>query len=371
MSRTSPSPPLTVWLQQSKHTGDFHNGLAVAHALSGTLRIIDNIHTADNPEGITVSYADEGERHLSFQEFPDIYINSGKSSSHILMKQAYNTCIKRQPAAGTGMLTVVVCIPDYLIRAGYSPQTDMHVIFRHQLEKGDRLETNMYLYDTVPSPVDAARLPQKTTARQAQSSPCYALLLGEQLNSEADLSDMQGLADKISTCLKRTGGSLLLSTSRRTQKEGDVIALFQEAAKRAGAHFFSYAYNQQQGKNNPYFSMLAQADKIIVTDDSLSMLSDVLAAGKPCFVHQRSHTQPAHERYFHYMQKKGLAHPVTDLVTHQAISAPINSAQQIAADALNLLHRKTLASPHEKAGIFWRNKFMNAQLTLREAGLFR
>jgi mitochondrial fission protein ELM1 len=71
------------------------------------------------------------------------------------------------------------------------------------------------------------------------------------------------------------GGSLLVSTSSRTRKAA-VDAL--QAQITAPNYFYRWP---GEGSDNPYMGILAWADRLIVTGDSIAMLSEACATGKP------------------------------------------------------------------------------------------
>ena len=74
---------------------------------------------------------------------------------------------------------------------------------------------------------------------------------------------------------KTRGGSLLISSSARTPPEA--IAAF-AAQTDVPMQLYRFRPNDQE---NPYLGFLAMADEIIVTADSISMLSEAYATGKP------------------------------------------------------------------------------------------
>lgn len=71
------------------------------------------------------------------------------------------------------------------------------------------------------------------------------------------------------------GGSLLVTTSARTAP-----AALQELSRRIHVPAYQYRW-QQDNLDNPYYGYLALADEFIVTADSISMLSEACATGKP------------------------------------------------------------------------------------------
>ena len=86
------------------------------------------------------------------------------------------------------------------------------------------------------------------------------------------------LASQASTLAERKGGSLLVSTSARTSNQA--LGVFQKWT-RVPAVVYRW---QKDDNNNPYFGYLALADEIIVTADSMSMLSEACATRKPVYM---------------------------------------------------------------------------------------
>jgi mitochondrial fission protein ELM1 len=82
------------------------------------------------------------------------------------------------------------------------------------------------------------------------------------------------LARQASALANAQGGSLLVSTSARTQPPA--IDAFMEAVS-APAHVYRW---QKGDPDNPYFAFLGLASEIIVTGDSMSMLAEACAAHK-------------------------------------------------------------------------------------------
>jgi mitochondrial fission protein ELM1 len=74
------------------------------------------------------------------------------------------------------------------------------------------------------------------------------------------------------------GGALLVTTSARTGSEATAAL----EASLVGPHFF---HRWQAGaEDNPFHAFLALADEIIVTADSVSMLSEAVSTGKPVWL---------------------------------------------------------------------------------------
>jgi len=86
------------------------------------------------------------------------------------------------------------------------------------------------------------------------------------------------LGREASALAQRQGGCLLVTTSARTSPQA-VRAL--EETITAPARIFRWTPDAGE---NPYLGFLAAAESIIVTGDSISMLSEACATGKPVYI---------------------------------------------------------------------------------------
>jgi mitochondrial fission protein ELM1 len=86
------------------------------------------------------------------------------------------------------------------------------------------------------------------------------------------------LGREISDFVMRRGGSLLVSTSARTGPEASA-ALRKAISVPVWFHEWS-----RQGSENPYLAWLALADQLVVTSDSMSMLTEACATGKDVYI---------------------------------------------------------------------------------------
>jgi mitochondrial fission protein ELM1 len=86
------------------------------------------------------------------------------------------------------------------------------------------------------------------------------------------------LARQANKLAQRHGGSLLVSTSSRTSS---TAAQALENALEAPHYFYRWRPGDDA---NPYFGILGLADQFIVTADSISMLSEACASGRPVFM---------------------------------------------------------------------------------------
>lgn len=107
--------------------------------------------------------------------------------------------------------------------------------------------------------------------------PTVAVLIGGTNSTYRMTAEIAGrLADDLLGLVARSGCGLLVTASRRTGEEN--LALLRERLAGPSIYFWDGT------GENPYFAFLAQADSILVTGDSVNMVSEACYTGKPVHV---------------------------------------------------------------------------------------
>jgi mitochondrial fission protein ELM1 len=131
------------------------------------------------------------------------------------------------------------------------------------------------------NPVDARWLAEGRTrfARFAdQRAPRTTVLIGATNRAQRlDVAFFDALLECLLAWHAADGGSYLVSVSRRTPIE--TISRL----RRAFAAFPGVFWAGAEDGDNPYAGLLAWADRIIVTPDSVNMISEACATGKPVY----------------------------------------------------------------------------------------
>ena len=131
------------------------------------------------------------------------------------------------------------------------------------------------------NPVDARWLADARTHFPALgqfASPRTAVLIGASNRAQRlDAAYFDALIERLGARHAVDGGSYLVSVSRRTP--GDVVA----HVRRAFATFPGTFWAGPDDGENPYAGLLAWADRIVVTPDSVNMISEACATGKPVY----------------------------------------------------------------------------------------
>ena len=191
--------------------------------------------------------------------WPDLVIAAGKRSAAIaLWIKAQSGGHARlvqigRPCAPLGKFDLVVTTPQYRL-----PSQPNVIELSLPLVRGNAHSTSDWLaeFDHLPRPWTAVLI--------GGSSRPFVLDKPVALNLCADLNHWS----------ETQPGSLLVSTSPRTNPEvvGDI---------RANLKMPFYLYSWNANTPNPYQAILALSDGIIVTGESVSMLADGCATGKP------------------------------------------------------------------------------------------
>lgn len=133
--------------------------------------------------------------------------------------------------------------------------------------------------------------------------PLTALVIGGAIKGkEFSVENAQDLGRRVAAFKEKFGGSLLITSSRRTGKKAENAIL--NELKNIPAHTFLWG----DGGENPYLGYLACSDQIIVTGDSVSMCSEACGTGKPVFIFTgRRWLTRKHIRFIATLYKNGYA----------------------------------------------------------------
>jgi mitochondrial fission protein ELM1 len=138
------------------------------------------------------------------------------------------------------------------------------------------------------APARLATARAEWAALAALPAPRVALLVGGKPGRQGPMAPATAAA--IATRVASFAGSVMASTSRRS---GPAAA---EAMASALAGVPHRLYRAGEAGPNPYAGFLAWADAVVVTGDSVSMLSEALATPAPVFIADPGGLGPRHRR---------------------------------------------------------------------------
>jgi uncharacterized protein len=117
-------------------------------------------------------------------------------------------------------------------------------------------------------------------------------------------------AGELSDCAHALNGTLLITPSRRT---GDSARAVLAQALRAVPHYLW----DMEGEN-PYFGLLGVADFIVVTCDSVNMISEAASTGKPVYVRTLPGGSAKSERFLNELRLSGVVRDFTGTLSPYA-----------------------------------------------------
>ena len=160
------------------------------------------------------------------------------------------------------------------------------------------------------------------------------LVGGDSGRRRLDAGVAAALARQACNLAARCGGSLLVTTSRRTRP--DAVAALR--AGLAGVPHCLHAWTPDRDAN-PYLGFLGLADAVVVTGDSMSMLTEATTTGRPVYVFSPpGWARGPHARYHAALARAGAARPLDGDTPWTVWTGPaVNPAEEIAAAARALL----------------------------------
>ena len=175
----------------------------------------------------------------------------------------------------------------------------------------DNLPLRRNLYRTIGAPHWITRARLEAAAGEWREHfqdlprPRMALLVGGSTRRRTFTEALaRDLAGTVSAMAADAGGSLLVSTSRRSAAAAETLI--------AGLGVPARVYRWDEEGDNPYFGYLALADAIVVTGDSVSMCSEACYVTRPVYIYAPGELcVPKHARMHRDLYGGGYARPLS------------------------------------------------------------
>ncbi|HXJ02483.1 MAG TPA: mitochondrial fission ELM1 family protein [Micropepsaceae bacterium] len=250
--------------------------------------------------------------------WPDLLIATGRHSvaGALLVKKLSGGCTK------------TVQLQNPVISASHF---DLVVVPRHdRLEGANILSTRGALHRVTPVLLleGAERLAPKVAHLKR---PYIGVLIGG-ANASYRLgpAEMTILGGLLAAAARAVTGSLLVTPSRRTGAENIGIL------KAALAHTPHDIWDGQG--DNPYFGILGLADFLVVTCDSVNMVSESASTGKPVYVFDLPGGSPKFARFHQGLREEGVTRAFTGSLANYTY-APLDDVSMVAARVKALLQK--------------------------------
>ena len=203
---------------------------------------------------------------------------------------------------------------------------DLVVAPEHDGLRGDNVLTTLGALNSV----DDAWLAQARSdwpALAALPGPRTLLLLGGPNRTlQLDAGYWRGLAAHILTLLARDGGSLLVSSSRRTP------TWLRDAARNDLSGVPGVQWHGPEDGQNPYVGFLAAAERIVVTPDSVNLLSEACATRAPVWIHQSAPLPDKIGGFVARLRESGRVRVLGNDTLDKCNVEPLRETARIAAD---------------------------------------
>ncbi|MEX0952010.1 MAG: mitochondrial fission ELM1 family protein [Gammaproteobacteria bacterium] len=251
--------------------------------------------------------------------WPELLIACGRRSGAVAIE------IRRL----SGGKTFTVYIQDPQIPARYF---DLVVAPAHDHLSGDNVITSRGAINHINADVLAQARAQWSAVFAALPRPLVAVLIGgSNRHARMSTSMITQLITQLRT-LSGQGVGLAITTSRRTGSAN--TALLQEGfANRDGCFFWD------GNGENPYKGLLACADHILVTGDSVSMVSEACSTGKPVHVIDLANYGNRLQRFHADLHAAGITRPFSGNLEQWSYPA-LNEAEKAARHIQNLFATK-------------------------------
>lgn len=211
---------------------------------------------------------------------------------------------------------------------------DLLVVPEHDRLRGPHvLVTRGAVHRVTPERLAAER--RRFPALQELPRPIVGVLIGGANRAyRLDVRRLAEIVDGVAAAVRRSGGSVVATASRRTGAAG-LAVLRERLAGVPGA-----VWDATGG--NPYFAFLAVADALLVTADSVSMISEAAATGKPVHILALDGGDAKFARFHEAMRKAGITRPFAGDIEQWSYTPPDDTAR--AGAALRTLVLSRLAS---------------------------
>jgi mitochondrial fission protein ELM1 len=267
--------PLTVWVVSDGRAGIENQALGLAEAvqrLAPAEITLKHVHWRPRADKLPVflkgpALLDPSSDRMEpdpGQAWPDLWIATGRATLPLSL------AARRR----SGGRTFVVQTQDPRLSPA---RFDMVVAPAHDELAGD----NVFRITGSPHRITPAGIAAAAAALADRLDPLprprVAVLIGGRSKAfdlpEAHAAD---LADRIARAVRTTGGSLMLTFSRRTPAAARAV-MTDRLGKLPGLIW------DERGPN-PYFAFLGAADHVLVTEDSANMAAEAAATGRPVHI---------------------------------------------------------------------------------------
>lgn len=300
---------LSVWVLSDGKPGHLNQSLGVAEALGTSPRVID---LEKHPMGGLLGWVTPAwsVKKLPRAPWPDMVIATGNLTAQVaryIKEQSPRTFIVQMMRPSGSLIFF-----DVLAMPAHDRKVRHHAVVKTTGAPNRMSDTLLA----------EGRAAWQTTFEKLPEPRIAVLVGGTSARYKFTPQKAEALAAELKKLQDKLGASLMVTTSRRTGKTQEAIL------HKALAGEKTYFWNGEG--DNPYFGLLAWADVVVTTVDSVSMSSEACTAGKPLLVFDLSAAKKMGKfgRFYANLQKQcGIAELGKGVPT---AARKLDDAQQVA-----------------------------------------
>ena len=307
---------MIVWTLTNGHAGFESQVLGLAEAVGGTVvakRVRPRMPWTHVPPGIALpplSAVDATSDKL-VPPWPDLLISCGRRTVGLALK------IKSESAGHT----FAVHIQDPLVDPG---RFDLVAAPAHDGLEGANVVTTTGAVHRVTSEKPAAAAEQFRPLLEVLPRPLIAVLVGgSNRRYRMTAATTANLCGRLKLMCEKHSAGLAVTISRRTS--APCTAMLREKMADLPALVWD-----GQG-DNPYLGFLALADAFVVTEDSVSMISEVASTGKPVYVAALEGGGGRFRRFHLNFRTAGITRPLDGSLDDWSYTPP-DDTEKVAAE---------------------------------------
>ncbi len=261
----------TVWILDDGRMGHKNQSIGLANALG--FKNITFIPVKPRKFGDILGIFNPSWRfeEMPKEPFPDVVIAAGYRTSYM------TRWIKRKSPKS--------CVVQLMTPSGSPYDYDVVVASMHDKPRqADNVMTTIGALNKI-TPALLKQEADRWETRLAECPPprLAVVIGGKSSRFTFTEEDAKMLASEVITFAAEKGYSLLVTTSRRTG-EAQTEILRQAFQKSEVPAYFWCVDGKGSGRDNPYLAYLALAEAVMVTAESVSMISEACTAGKPVYI---------------------------------------------------------------------------------------
>jgi mitochondrial fission protein ELM1 len=294
-----PAEPLNVWAVSDGRAGIEAQALGLAEAIGRRAPIkltVKRVRVRSPWSWLPAGFVPAARMALSVGSdpieppWPDIFIGCGRASVPLAMGMR----------AWSGHKALVVQLQDPRVNPR---EFDLVVPPIHDGLEGQNVMAIVGACNRItPGRLDEAVNEYKAVPLDELGAPRFAVLIGgKSKRQDISAKRARAITDSLLTVQRETGGSLMVTLSRRT---GDAARMvFRTWLAPHCAVFF-----ESEGAN-PYPAILGAADHVFVTADSVNMATEAAATAKPVHLLEVDGNAGKLTRFYTSLMRRGCARP--------------------------------------------------------------